>query len=139
MESLSSILFQVESAVAMQDSLQADLLSREAVELHPDQPLAWLSRAMVLRGAGKSGKALEALSKSAALGGGAEVVYETMALHLQEGRNAPALVQWNLLRKNHPQWVAERKALHQAQGLPWLPDRFAKPGKSPKKSAGKKR
>jgi glycosyltransferase involved in cell wall biosynthesis/tetratricopeptide (TPR) repeat protein len=139
LESLSLILFQVETAVAMQDSLQADAFSREAVELHPDHPLAWLSRAMVLRGAGKSGKALEALSRSAALGGGAEVVYETMALHLQEGRNAPALVQWNLLRANHPQWVKERKAMHQSQGLPWLPDRFAKPGKPPKKPAGKKR
>lgn len=139
LESLSSILFQVESAVAMQDSLQAEALSKEAVELHPDQPLAWLSRAMVLRGAGKSGKALEALTKSASLGGGAEVIYETMALHLQEGRNAPALVQWNLLRTKHPQWVKERKAMHQKQGLPWLPDRFIKAGKSPKKPAGKKR
>lgn len=139
LEGLSLILFQVETAVAMQNSFQADAYSREAVDSHPDQPLAWLSRAMVLRGAGKSGKALEALGKAAALGGGAEVVYETMALHLQEGRQAAALVQWNLLRTKHPQWVKERKAMHQTQGLPWLPDRFAKSGKSPQKPAGKKR
>jgi len=136
-EDLAMLLIEVESAVGRQDFVEAERLSLEAVEAHPSEALAWLMRGMVLRGLGKAGKALEALNRSVENGGGPEVRFEMMALHLQAGKVAPARVQWSVLKDKHAAWVEERRRYHQEQGLPWPPDRLrvasAKPakGKSP--------
>ncbi len=137
-EDLSLLLVEIESAVGRQDFPEAERLSLEAVGDHSHEPLAWLMRAMVLRGQGKAGKALEALNKALSNGGGPEVRFEMMALHLQGGKIAPARVQWNILRDKHATWVEQRRSYHQEQGLPWLPDRLkseapksSKRGKSP--------
>jgi len=140
LESLSLLLLQVEGAVSRQEFAEAETLSRDAVGKHPDRPIAWLTRAMVLRAMGKNGKALEALGRAASAGGGPEVIYETMALHLQTGKTGPAQIQWKLLQEKHPVWVAQRKEIHQRAGQPWLPDRFAVHGKpTPKKASARKR
>jgi hypothetical protein len=132
------LLVEIEGAVGRQDFAEAERLSLEAVGSHSHEPLAWLMRAMVLRGQGKAGKALEALNKALSNGGGPEVRFEMMALHLQGGKIAPARVQWNILRDKHATWVEQRRSYHQEQGLPWLPDRLkaeapksSKRGKSP--------
>lgn len=133
-DDLSLRLLEIESAVGRQDFAEADRLSREAIEAHPHEALAWLMRGMVLRGQGKAGKALEALNHALTQGGGPEVRFEMMALHLQDGKVAPARAQWNVLKDKHGAWVDQRRRYHQEQGLPWLPDRLqSKAPKAPKR------
>ena len=139
LEELSQLLFQVESMVFRREFEEAERLTQHAVEAYPAQAMAWVSRAMVLRGLNKGGRALEALNKALEVGGGPEVRYEMLALHLQQGKEGPARTQWNILREKHPAWLEKQKKMHREQGLPWLPDRLksASKGKAGAK-AGKR-
>lgn len=137
-EELAADVFQIESAVARGEFVEADRLADEMVARHPRSPAAWLARAMVYRGQKKVGRALDALNKALECGGGPEVRYETLALHLQAGKDGAARTQWNLLRETYPSWVERQKQLHREQGLPWLPDRLQTAGKSKPRSKAKR-
>ncbi|MCB9496116.1 MAG: asparagine synthase (glutamine-hydrolyzing) [Fibrobacteria bacterium] len=138
LEALSGLLLQVEAAVVRKDFPEADHLSGEALQAHPRAQLAWLARAMVLRGMGKPAKALQALEEGLRLGDGPELRFEAMILHLQEGRNGPARVHWKHLRDRHASWLETRREEYRSQGMEWPGDRFKSGTKRPKATSRKK-
>lgn len=138
LEDLSQRLLEVEALVARQEFEEADELTVKIVEDHPDRPMAWVTRAIVLRGMKKAGRALEALKRAQDAGGGPETHYEMLALFLQTGKEGPARVQWNILRDKHPAWVERQRAEHREQGAPWLPDRLKASTKGNNAKAGRR-
>jgi glycosyltransferase involved in cell wall biosynthesis len=128
---LNKILFRAEAAAARGEMGEAESATREAVQAHPDQPLAWLARAMILRGLKKFPAASESVLKSIALKESPEALLESVLIHRLCGQDARAKVAEKTLKGSHSAWLAATRALYNAKGQSWPLD---SPAKAVKKS-----
>jgi glycosyltransferase involved in cell wall biosynthesis/tetratricopeptide (TPR) repeat protein len=129
---LNKILFRAEAAAARGELAEAESATREAVEAHAEQPLAWLARAMILRGLKKFPGASEAIQKSISLKESPEALLESVLIHKVSGQDSRAKAAEKILKGSHSAWLASTRALYGAKGQPWPLD---PPAKSVKKSA----
>lgn len=129
---LNRILFRAEAAAARGEMTEAETATREAVEAHPDQPLAWLARSMILRGLKKYPAASEAVQKSISLKESPEALLESVLIHRLSGRNARAKAVEKTLKGDHAPWLSAMRALYKSKGQAWPLD---PPAKSARKSA----
>ena len=106
-------------------------MTREAVEAHPDQHLAWLARAMGLRGLRKFPSSIEAVQKSLALRESPDALLESVLIHRSAGQESQAKLSAKRLKEQHGGWLAATRALYASKGQPWPLD---PPRKNAKKS-----
>jgi len=128
---LNRILFRAEAAAGRGEFGEAEAATREAVEAHPDQHLAWLARAMVLRGLRKFPSSIEAVQKSIALRESPDALLESVLIHRSAGQESQAKVSAKRLKEHHGEWLAATRALYASKGQPWPLD---PPRKNAKKS-----
>jgi tetratricopeptide (TPR) repeat protein len=133
LENLNRLLFKAEAAAARGDIPEADRLTEEAVDNHPEQHLAWLARAMVLRGLGKLRKAIDAVERCLKLNPVPEALLEAFQIHLLAGENGPAKRIEKILKDRHPSWLKAAREDFRARGQQWPLD-ATKPSKSVAKS-----
>ncbi|HXP89748.1 MAG TPA: glycosyltransferase [Fibrobacteria bacterium] len=126
---LNRILFRAEAAAGRGEFGEAEVATREAVEAHPDQPLAWLARAMVLRGLRKFPSSIEAVRKSIALQESPDALLESVLIHRLAGQDSQAKTSAKLLKERHGEWLAATRALYATKGQPWPLDTPQKNGK----------
>jgi glycosyltransferase involved in cell wall biosynthesis/GT2 family glycosyltransferase len=128
---LNRILFRAEAAAGRGEFDEAEAATREAVEAHPDQHLAWLARAMVLRGLRKFPSSIEAVQKSIALRESPDALLESVLIHRSAGQESQAKLSAKRLKEQHGGWLAATRALYASKGQPWPLD---PPRKNAKKS-----
>jgi|GEM_PF-853030 glycosyltransferase involved in cell wall biosynthesis/GT2 family glycosyltransferase/Flp pilus assembly protein TadD len=126
---LNRILFRAEAAAGRGEFGEAEVATLEAVETHPDQHLAWLARAMVLRGLRKFPSSIEAVRKSIALRESPDALLESVLIHRLAGQDSQAKVSAKLLKERHGEWLAATRALYASKGQAWPLDPPPKNGK----------
>jgi len=133
LEELNRLLFKAEAAAARGDIPEADRLTEEAADKHPDQHLAWLARAMVLRGLGKYRKAIDAIERCTKLNPVPDALLEAFQIHLLAGEPGPAKRIEKILKEKHAEWLKSAREDFRARGQAWPLD-AAKVAKSVAKS-----
>ncbi len=134
-EALNRLIFRAEASAARGDLLEAEHLTEEAVEKFPNQYLAWLARAMVLRGLGKFRKAIEAISQSLKVQESPEALMESLQIHVLATEMGPARKAEKALKDRHGAWYKETREAFRAKGQAWPPDALKSAGHAPKSVA----
>ncbi|HNY30897.1 MAG TPA: glycosyltransferase [Fibrobacteria bacterium] len=116
---LDRILVRAEAAAARRDFAEAEDLTRQAVEEHPHQHMAWLARAMILRGLGRFRKAVEAVDRSLALEETPDALLEALQIHLAAGEATGARKREKALKDRHAQWLKATREVFRARGQTW--------------------
>jgi glycosyltransferase involved in cell wall biosynthesis len=119
LEELNRLLFKAEAAAARGDIPEAERFTEDAVEKHPDQHLAWLARAMVLRGLGKYRKAIEAIDRCLQLDPVPDALLEAFQIHMLAGENGPAKRIEKILKDKHPAWLKSTREGFRSRGQAW--------------------
>lgn len=131
---LNRLLVRAEAAAARGELGEAEHLTENAVARFPHQNLAWLARAMVLRGLGKFRKASEAIDRAIKERETPEALLESLQIHLLAGEAAPARKVEKTLKERHAAWFKEMRELFRARGQTWPPD-LLKPARPANKQA----
>lgn len=132
---LNRILFQAEAAAARGDFHEADALSEQAVARFPHQHLAWLARAMILRGLKKFPKASEAISRSLLERETPDALLESIQIHALAGQKPTAKAMEKLLKAKYADWVKETRTAFLARGQAWPLDALKTISSAPKSPA----
>ncbi len=112
-EKLNLLLLQIEPALARGDIAETRAIANEAVEHFPNHPLAWLSRAMLQRGAGQYAKALADIERSITCKETPEALQEAIRCYLALGKKGDATRLFARLEREHGSWCAvARKSGH---------------------------
>ncbi len=131
---LNRLLVRAEAAAARGELGEAEHLTEDAVARFPHQNLAWLARAMVLRGLGKFRKASEAIDRAIKERETPEALLESLQIHLLAGDAAPARKIEKALKERHAAWFKETRELFRTRGQTWPPD-LLKPARAANKPA----
>lgn len=126
---LDRLLIRAEAAAARKDFAEAEDLTRQAVEQHPRQNMAWLARAMILRGLGKFRKATEAIEQSLRLEDTPDALLESVLIHLAANELGAARKAEKALKDRHGAWLKAARELFRAKGQTWPLD-LLKPAKA---------
>lgn len=129
---LNRLLVRAEAAAARGELGEAEHLTEDAVARFPHQNLAWLARAMVLRGLGRFRKASEAIDRAIKERETPEALLESLQIHLLAGDAAPARKVEKALKERHAAWFKEMRELFRTRGQTWPPD-LLKPAKAANK------
>jgi len=112
-EKLNLLLLQIEPALARGDVAETRAIANEAVERFPNHPLAWLSRAMLQRGASQYAKALADIEHSITCKETPEALQEAIRCYLALGKKGDATRLFARLEREHGPWCAvARKSGH---------------------------
>lgn len=131
---LNRLLVRAEAAAARGELGEAEHLTEDAVARFPHQNLAWLARAMVLRGLGKFRKASEAIDRAIKERETPEALLESLQIHLLAGDAAPARKIEKALKERHAAWFKEMRELFRARGQTWPPDLLKPPRQGAKQA-----
>jgi glycosyltransferase involved in cell wall biosynthesis len=129
LEEMGRMLLLAEASAGRGGLAEADRITGEVVEKFPHQNMAWLARAMVLRGLGKFKKASEAIGKAIQARETPEAILESIQIHILGGETAMARKLEKTLKERHATWLKVARDEFRATGKPWPPD-FLKPAKA---------
>ena len=124
---LDRLLIQAEAAAARKDFSLAEDLTLQAVEAHPRQNMAWLARAMILRGLGRFRKATEAIERSLRLVETPDALLESLQIHLAANEPGAARKMEKALKDRHGAWLKASRELFRARGQAWPLDLLKPP------------
>lgn len=131
LEEMGRMLLLAEASAARGGLAEADRITEDVVGKFPRQNMAWLARAMVLRGLGRFKKAADAIAKALQVRETPEALLEAMQIHLLADEAAPARKAEKALKERHAAWFKATREEFRAAGKPWPPD-FTKPTKKTK-------
>lgn len=131
LEEMGRMLLLAEASAARGGLAEADRITEDVVGKFPRQNMAWLARAMVLRGLGRFKKAADAIAKALQVRETPEALLEAMQIHLLADEAAPARKAEKALKERHAAWFKATREEFRAAGKPWPPD-FTKPTKKAK-------
>lgn len=134
-QELNLLLMQVEPALARGDIGEARDLINEAIQEFPNNPLSWLARAMLQRGAGKAVQALADAERSIQCRETPEALQEAIECYLLLKKSADAQRVLTRLKREYPQWCALAR---QELDRPWIGHKVKPVGGSHAKPSGKK-
>ncbi|MEN9353583.1 MAG: hypothetical protein RL318_908 [Fibrobacterota bacterium] len=134
-QELNLLLMQVEPALVRGDVGEARDLVNEAIQEFPNNPLSWLARAMLQRGAGKVVQALADAERSIQCRETPEALQEAIECYLLLKKMADAQRLFARLKREYPQWCTEAK---REFDRPWIGNKLKPAGASHAKPSGKK-
>lgn len=131
LQEMGRMLLQAEAAAARGGLDEAERITGEVVAKFPRQHMAWLARAMVLRGLGRFPKAIEAIGKCLRERETPEALLESIQIHVLAKELGAARKFEKALKERHAAWTKVTREEFRATGKAWPPD-FLKPAKAAK-------